>query len=184
MALFLLVLHHNFLGLSSLLRNEVSGMGTLIDILASIEDLEFPVSHILSYITRLKEKKASFLPYKSYERFLDKAWWYFLCSLVLHLHLFSLLCSCLLRVWSDQRSHYSKLEESLWDAAICLHFSRAGLQKVGTVECHWCLMSAVFTRGSVWLLSFTLYFPVTCGTVISRSLVVKQNHKALSTKFF
>ena len=51
-ALFLLVLHHNFLGLSSLLRNEVSGMGTLTKALLPVKDLEFPVSHILSYITR------------------------------------------------------------------------------------------------------------------------------------
>jgi len=42
--LFLLVLHHNFLGLSSLLRNEVSGMGALTNALASVEDPEFPVS--------------------------------------------------------------------------------------------------------------------------------------------
>lgn len=55
-ALFLLVLHHNFLGLSSLLRNEVSGMGTLTKALLPVKDLEFPVSHILSYITRFKEK--------------------------------------------------------------------------------------------------------------------------------
>lgn len=61
-ALFLLILHHNFLSLSSLLRNEVSGMGTLTDALASFEDLEFPVSHILSYITRLNEKKTFFIP--------------------------------------------------------------------------------------------------------------------------
>lgn len=46
-ALFLLILHHNFLGLSSLLRNEVSGMGTLTHALVSAEDLEFLVSHIL-----------------------------------------------------------------------------------------------------------------------------------------
>ena len=57
-ALFLLVLHHNFLGLSSLLRNEVSGTGTLTTALLSVKNLEFPVSHVLSYITRFREKKA------------------------------------------------------------------------------------------------------------------------------
>ena len=41
-ALFLLVLHHNFLGLSSLLRNEVSGTGTLTTALLSVKNLEFP----------------------------------------------------------------------------------------------------------------------------------------------
>lgn len=55
-ALFLLVLHHNFLGLSSLLRNEISGMGSFTNTLALVEDLEFSVSHILSYITVVKEK--------------------------------------------------------------------------------------------------------------------------------
>lgn len=63
-ALFLLVLYHNFLGLSSLLRNEVSGMETLTDALISVEDLEFPVYHILCYTIRLKEKRTS-CPYKS-----------------------------------------------------------------------------------------------------------------------
>lgn len=72
-ALFLLVLHHNFLSLNSLLRNEVSGMGTLTDALASVEDLELPVSHILSYITRFKGKKAFFLALQKLPKMLGKA---------------------------------------------------------------------------------------------------------------
>lgn len=96
-ALFLLVLHHNFLGLSSLLKNEVSGMGTLTNALASVEDLEFPMSHILSYITRLKEKKAFFWALQKLLNTLGEAWWYSLCSCN-PCPPFSLLCTCLLRV--------------------------------------------------------------------------------------
>lgn len=94
-ALFLLVLHHNFLGLSSLLRNEVSGMGTLTSALLSVKSLEFPVSHIRSYITRFKEKAAFCLALQKLLITLRKAGGTH-CALAAFP--FSLLGSCLLSI--------------------------------------------------------------------------------------